>query len=245
VCKGKVFIGSNAAEVHTARDTIEQAKIAIGAGVDVVNIYGPAGWHGYRPNREEYLTFFDRILTEVKYPVSVAPNPTALDYLPEASWIADICNKHMQVVSVNFGGIYDDTYLIELKDRFVREVETYITMPFALSGFAMGATGLNAWEANILPKTYRSFLDYYDAGSMSDVGRLYTDIRRFEKFVHSNYHERWFKMALKVFKLPGGKGGFREPYLMPGDDVLEQFAASLMALNIPEIDEMARTAGLA
>ena len=51
-------------------------------------------------------------------------------------------------------------------------------------------------------------------------------------------------MALKVFKLPGGEGGVRAPYLMPGEAERDRFAAGLIKLDVPEINELARAAGL-
>ena len=55
---------------------------------------------------------------------------------------------------------------------------------------------------------------------------------------------RWQKMALKVFKLPGGEGGLRTPYLMPSDAEVERFTAGLLALGLAEIDELALAAGI-
>jgi hypothetical protein len=55
---------------------------------------------------------------------------------------------------------------------------------------------------------------------------------------------RWQKMALKVFKLPGGEGGLRKPYLMPTDAEVERFTTGLLALGLAEIDQLARAAGI-
>jgi dihydrodipicolinate synthase/N-acetylneuraminate lyase len=73
-CTGKVLVGSNQPERFTPREAIEQAQVAIAAGVDLVNIYGPYGLHGYRPTDAEYLRFFDRILAEIRHPVSLCPH---------------------------------------------------------------------------------------------------------------------------------------------------------------------------
>jgi hypothetical protein len=51
-------------------------------------------------------------------------------------------------------------------------------------------------------------------------------------------------MCLRVLKLPGGDGGVRMPYLMPSDDEVEKFGQGLLALHIPELDELAQSAGL-
>ena len=51
-------------------------------------------------------------------------------------------------------------------------------------------------------------------------------------------------MALKVFKLPGGEGRLRKPYLMPSESEVERFTNGLLGLGLAEIDEPARAAGL-
>src|ERR1019366_1209277 len=74
-CQGKVLIGGSAKDQHTAKDTLEIVQLGIDAGLDVVSIYGPAGWHGYIPTDAEYLNYFDRILREVDCRVSISPSP--------------------------------------------------------------------------------------------------------------------------------------------------------------------------
>ena len=56
------------------------------------------------------------------------------------------------------------------------------------------------------------------------------------------YPVRPIKMMMKVFKIPGWT--LRGPYLMPSDDELQKFTEGLLQLRLPEIDEMARTAGM-
>jgi 4-hydroxy-tetrahydrodipicolinate synthase len=56
VCRGKVPVYSNQPEEFTAARSIAQARRAIAAGVEALNIYGPNGLHGYAPTATEYLT---------------------------------------------------------------------------------------------------------------------------------------------------------------------------------------------
>jgi hypothetical protein len=51
-------------------------------------------------------------------------------------------------------------------------------------------------------------------------------------------------MAAHVLKLPGWQGGLREPYLPAPESELARFRDGLLALRIPEIDELASAAGL-
>ena len=84
----------------------------------------------------------------------------------------------------------------------------------------------------------------YERGDLAAANQIYADLHRFNRFVEQWPGARWQKMALKVFKLPGGEGGLRKPYLMPSDAEVERFTTGLLALGLAEIDELARAAGL-
>ncbi len=244
VCKGKVPVNANPPEQNTARATIEHAKLAVEAGVDVINIYGPASWHGFRPTDAEFAAYFDEVFKVVKHPVALAPNPV-LGYTPKPALIAGICDRYSQVVAVNLSGL-GDPYFIDLKDALKRDVPIYVPVPGSLHMLTLGATGLLGAEANIIPKSYRRYLDLYEIGDFAALGRVYADLQRFTRYVASWHSSapRWIKMAMKVLKLPGGEGGAREPYLMPPDEEVQKFTDGLLRLRLPEIDEMALAAGL-
>jgi hypothetical protein len=55
---------------------------------------------------------------------------------------------------------------------------------------------------------------------------------------------RWHLMFMKAFKLPGGEGKLPDPYLGYGDAEVARFAKGIIELNVPEVSEMARKAGL-
>jgi 4-hydroxy-tetrahydrodipicolinate synthase len=245
-CKGKVFVGGSGKEQHTAKDTLAVVKLGVEAGLDSINIYGPAGWHGYVPTEAEYYHYYDTILGAVDYPVSVAPNP-AIGYRPEPRWVAEVCNRYPQVKTIILAGIYDDGFFFPIKDSLKRhDVDMLVTLPTAFAGFDLGARGLIAYQAQFIPKTYRTFIDLYTAGRVEEAIDVYSSIRKFENLVVSEplWASRWAKMAARAFKLPGGGGTFREPHLMPEDHEIERFAKALIGLDIPEINEMAASAGL-
>src|SRR5262249_30595886 len=106
VCRGKFRWYASRREVRSAQEAIAFSGLAIEAGVDIVNLYGPASLHGYRPTDAELTAYFDDVLTAIKHPVTLAPNPTQ-GYTPKAGLIADLCNLYPQVVSLTpnrFGG---------------------------------------------------------------------------------------------------------------------------------------------
>ncbi|MFI4982988.1 MAG: hypothetical protein ACHQIO_21775, partial [Nevskiales bacterium] len=115
----------------------------------------------------------------------------------------------------------------------------------ALDPLAFGAT-LFAAEANIIPLTFRAFIDHAQAGRFAAAGKTLSDIRRFNRLIMQwGPCARWIKMCMQILKLPGWEGGLRKPYLMPAEDEIRGFADSLLRLRVPEIDAMARAAGLA
>jgi len=60
------------------RGFYERAKLAIEAGVEVVNVYGPASWHGYRPTDAELGAYYEEVLAAIRHPVALAPNPISV-----------------------------------------------------------------------------------------------------------------------------------------------------------------------
>ncbi len=242
--KADLPVYANFPEVLTAREAIELSRLSVELGCDVVNLYGPAGLHGYKPTDLELNTFFDSILAEVKDPVILAPNPLQ-GYTPSAAIIAGVCHRHEQVVGVNLIGIKGDAYFLQLLDLLERPVELNVGLPGSLQSLTMGATGVISNLANIVPKTVRMYVDLLEAGDYEEMGRVYAGLQRFARYVEGGvwHGPRWQKMAARVLGLPGAAGGVRVPYVLPSEEEQGRFAKGLLALGIPEIDEYARTNG--
>ena len=244
VCKGKVPVHANPPEQHTAKATREHTLYAVKAGVEFVNVYGPTAWHGFRPTDAEFLAYFDEVLPAIKHTVAIAPNPI-IGYTPRPALIAAVCNKYSQIVAVNFAGLTDD-YFIQLKDLLDRELACYLPLTGSPNTLALGAAGLIGGAYNILPKTFRQYLDSYERRKFDELGVVYAHLKRFAHLVEpwNTSTPRWIKMCMKVLKLPGGEGGLREPYRMPSDEELRKFTDDLLRLRIPEIEEQAVRVGL-
>jgi 4-hydroxy-tetrahydrodipicolinate synthase len=242
VCKGKVPVNGNPPEKPTVRETLDHIRLAIEGGVELVNIYGPPGWHAYRPTDEEYAGFFDELLRVVKHPVAIAPNPT-IGYSPKPALIADICHRHHQIVAVNLVN-QDDDYFIELKDRLKRDLELNVPLTGSLDMLLLGARGVIGGELNLLPKTYRRYLDLYEGNKFVEAAQVYADLKRFNRFVLNwrGAHPRWIKMMMKVLKMRGS--GIRGPYRPAPEAELQRMADGLLKLQIPEVEELTRAAGL-
>ena len=244
VCKGKVPVFANPPEQYTAKSNIEHMQLAIDCGVEAVNLYAIAGWHSMRPTELELQVYYDTILAAIKSPIALAAQPL-VGYTIKPSMIAQLCNKYAQVVTVNLTGV-SEAYFLQVKDLIKRPIRFDVPITSSMHTLMLGATGLLGTEANIIPKTYRSYIDLYEKGNFIEANKVYAQIRRYIDYTApwNPGPIRWIKMAMKVLNLPGGEGGIREPYQMPPNEELNRFRDGLLKLNIPEINELALAAGL-
>jgi len=242
-CRGRVKVHANLPEEHTADATIAQARIAIDAGVEALHLYTLEGRHGYRPTDPELIGYFDDVLAAIDYPVIIAVNPT-MGYSPKPPVIAQIIRRHQQIIGARLSS-QPQIYLLDLQDMVDRPIEYHWQLGSgALDPMAFGAT-LFAAEANIIPATFRLFIDQARSREFEAAGKTLADIRRFNRLIMQwGPCARWIKMCMRLLRLPGWEGGLRKPYLMPPEDEMRGFASALLSLRIPEIDAMARAAGL-
>ena len=243
-CKGKIRVWANPPEQYSAKLTIEHSLLAAESGVEVVNIYGLAGLHSMKPTAYELRAYYDQVLSSVNYPLALSAQPL-VGYSIPPELIADLCRQYPQVVALNLTGV-PDAYFFRLKQLMTRDVEYFVPIAWAPLALRQGATGLLGTESIIIPKTYRQYLDALEKGDLDETSRVYGLIRRFLDYVApwNSGPTRWIKMCMFVLKLPGGEGGVREPYRLPPEAELTRFAQGLTQLGIPEMDDMARAAGL-
>jgi len=168
--------------------------------------------------------------------VTLTPNPIQ-GYAAKARLIADLCNRYPQVESVTLNGPDGDAYFIDLKGGPTRDVGMNVPLAGSLHTLGLGATGLSCNQINFIPRTVRRYVDCYERGDLAAAHHIYPDLHRFNRFVEQWLGARGQKMALKVFKLPGGEGGLLKPYLMPTDAEVERFTTGLLGLGLAEIDE--------
>jgi dihydrodipicolinate synthase/N-acetylneuraminate lyase len=241
--RGKVPVYANPPEQHTVGDVLAQTQLAIECGCELVNIYGPEARHGYKPTDDEFVAYHDALLPQIRYPVALAPNPI-LGYSPKAQLVASIANRFPQVVAVNLA-LQTDDYLVPLLDALTREIAVYVPVAGSLNSLLLGAKGLLGAEANILPRTHRAYMDAYVAQDQAAMRLAYAEMKRFTLFVSGwGVSPRWLKAAMRVLHLPGGEGAPRGPFqLLSGAD-MTRFADGLLRLDIREIAEQARAAGV-
>lgn len=239
-CRGKVEVNANPPEHHTARRVIEHALLAIEAGVDVVNIYQPASWHGYHPQGDELASYYETILTEIRHPVALAPNPI-IGVGPSPTLVADLCRRFPQVVALNLVG-QPEIYFVKVQALLNRNVRVFVDTRGLPNTLALGAAGIVSGNLNIMPKTYRAFAACYRDHDSTGMAELFGQMIRTNDFTKrwASPNSRMIKMFMAVFHLPGWEGGVREPCRLPPADELQEFRTGLLAVGVPEFDELAR-----
>jgi len=242
VCKGKIPVNANPPEKLSMRETLEHVQLAVDAGVEIVNVYGPAAWHGYQPSTEEFFAFFDQMLPSVKGPVAFSPN-SGLGRAPTAAMLAELCRRHPQIVTLNLL-TQTDEYFVELKDLLTRDVALNVPFMGSMETMLLGGAAVIGAEMNMIPKTYRQYMDLFTAGRYAEAVLVYADIARFNRYVGQwrSAHPRWIKMMMSGFGIPGGT--IRESYV-PSPQEQDRFMRGVCELGLPEIEEMKHGAGLA
>jgi dihydrodipicolinate synthase/N-acetylneuraminate lyase len=243
-CKGKVPVYANVLEQLTARDVIKYAELAVESGVDALNFYAAEGRHEFKPTDRELTIWLDTVLSAVKHPTLLAAQPV-VGYAVKPEIIAHACRRYGHVVGVNLTGV-QDSYFLQLREMVDRDLRYYVPVTGSLNMLVLGAAGILGGDINVIPATYRRYVDLFAAGRFDELGRVYADIKRYLAYTArwNPAPTRWIKMAMKVLKLPGGEGGIRAPYQMPPPNELEEFTDGLLRLRIPEIEQQAKAAGL-
>ena len=238
--RGKVEVNANTPEQHTARGVIEHSLLAIEAGVDLVNIYQPASWHGYRPRGDELAAYYETVLKEIRHPVALSPNPV-IGPGPSPFLVADLCRDFPQIVSVNLVG-QPEIYFLELKSALTRDVRLFVDTRGIPNTLALGAAGLIGGNLNIMPTTYRTFANCFRDEDVAGMAEFVAQMIRTNEFTSrwASPNSRMIKMFMAVFKLPGWEGGLREPCRMPLAGELREFREGLLKLGVAEFDELAR-----
>jgi dihydrodipicolinate synthase/N-acetylneuraminate lyase len=135
--------------------------------------------------------------------------------------------------------------LLSLKDRIKRDIDYFVPIAGCMNMFVAGATGMTCVPACIIPKSYRLFMDLYEAREFDKLRPVHAGITRFNELCdrYRSTEARYIKICWRLFKQPGAV--LHPPFVMPPDAELEAFGKELTKCGLTEVDEMARAAGLA
>ncbi len=239
ICRGRVPTYANPPEPRTAAAMLESCKLAVRAGVDVVQLYPVDGGHAMRPTYAEQERYYRDLLDEIDHPIALSVHVYS-GYVPPIPLLKLLCEEYRQIVAINVMGT-PFSYFVELKDAVGPRIALYTRLLNLIEGLALGSSGCLAAEPNIVPRLCQSVLDHYRAGDMDRCGTAMAHVVRFAALVDrwSPSTARWVKMAMKVLDLPAGNGKLRKPYLLPPPAELEEMAAGFRRLKVRELEGLA------
>ena len=73
-------------------------------------------------------------------------------------------------------------------------------MPTSMTGLTLGADGVFGSELNVVPKTYRAYLDAWLAHDVLAIRTAYANLRRCGQYLNrwGPSNPRWIKMAMRA-----------------------------------------------
>lgn len=175
-CKGKVPVYCNPPEARTAKEMLWKCRLAINAGVEVVQLYQIDSGHGRHPTLAEQEQYFRDCLEAIDHPVVLSIHQSS-GFLAPVSLTSKLCNDYPQIKGVNLHGP-SLSYFVQLQDAVGRDVKLYGGSNNLLSILPMGGWGCQAAEPNLVPNLCRSIIDHFLAGRVREMGETYANMLR-------------------------------------------------------------------
>lgn len=248
-CKGKVPTCANIPEARNAQQLLEKARLAMDAGVDVVQIYTVDPGHGMRPTEAEQEAFYREVLHEIDYAVGLSVNLLAGGYVTPINLLKRLCYDYPKIVFINV--LQPPTsYLAELMDAIGPRIAFYSAAEMLAECLTLGGKGCLTGHANVVPFLVRSIGRHYVAGRMEKCGQSLMQLFRLNKAVAQfgldtsappQWSARWLKSAMKVLDVPGhSEGRMRPPYLSPSREDIELLGSMLRSIDVAAMEGRAR-----
>lgn len=251
ICKGRVPVYANVPEARNADQLIARARLAVEAGVDVVQIYTVDAGHSMRPTEAEQEAFYRKALDQLDHPIGLSVNILAGGYITPIRLLERLCSSYSNIQFINV--LQPPTsYLAELMESVGHRVEYYTGAEMLVEGLTLGTRGCMTGHANVVPYLVRSIGSHFVAGRMEETGRSLSSLFRLNRAVErfaldadaaTSWSARWIKAAMKVLSLPGHSDGrMRPPYLTPEKEKITALAKVLRDIDLERIENEAKAA---
>src|SRR4029078_10946509 len=99
------------------------------------------------------MAYYDAILPAIRQPVALSSNPL-VGHVPKVEIVARLCAKYPQVAAIEEGK-QSESYLINLKQALKSDIALYVPLAGSLNALNLGATGVIAVEAHLVPPMVR------------------------------------------------------------------------------------------
>lgn len=234
-CKGKVKTYANPREARTANDMYALCRIAMDAGVDMVQVYPVEPGHGMVPTFAEQEQYYRDVLDRIPEPVAISVHPY-VGYTTPIALLKKLCKEYPQVSAINVMGT-PMNYFVELKDALDSKVTLYTGMRDFVLALSLGSQGCLQAESNLAPRLCRSIATRWSKGDIQGAGESMANVIRLTNIVQhwAPTTARWVKMGMKVLGM--GNGVLRRPYLLPPQSELDRMAAMFEAMKLRQIEQ--------
>lgn len=249
VCKDKVPVCANPAEARNAEEAFAKIRIAIDAGVDLVQLYPVDAGHGMRPTEAEQESYYRYLLDRIDHPAGLSVNALAGGYGAPVSLFKRLCDDYRQIVLINVNQP-PTSYLSELMGAVGTQVAFYTAAEMLPEALTLGARGCLTGQANVAPYLIRSIGRHFADRRIAECGRALHDVFRInravgqfglDQTVQQLWSPRWIKAAMRALGLPGhGEGRMRPPYRSPTSPEIDKLAATLASIDLAGIERHAR-----
>jgi 4-hydroxy-tetrahydrodipicolinate synthase len=241
VCKGRVPVCANPPEARNAEESLARLRLAIDAGVDLVQLYPVDAGHGMRPTEAEQETYYRYLLDRIDHPVGLSVNVLAGGYGAPVSLFKRLCDDYPQIELINVNQP-PTSHLSELMSTLGARVAFCTAAEMLPEGLTLGAKGCLTGQANVTPYLIRAIGRHFINGQIENCGRALHDVFRMnrtvgqfglDRTVQQLWSPRWIKAAMCVLDLPGHGGGrMRPPYRSPSVEEIESLAVALASIDL-------------
>jgi 4-hydroxy-tetrahydrodipicolinate synthase len=240
-CRGKVPVCANPPESRNPAEALTKARIAVDAGIDVVQLYPLDAGHGMRPTLVEQETYYRLLLDQLDHPIGLSVNALAGGYGAPVSLFKRLCGDYRKIVLINVNQP-PTSYLAELMEAVGPRVAFYTAAEMLAEGLTLGAKGCLTGQANVAPHLIASIGTHFAKRRIAECGRALTDVFRFNRAVGSfgldqtvqqQWSPRWIKAAMKILGQPGhGDGRMRPPYRSPSLQEIQELPGALESIDL-------------
>jgi 4-hydroxy-tetrahydrodipicolinate synthase len=236
-CKGNIPVYCNPPEARTAREMIWKCRLAVEAGVEVVQLYQIDSGHGRHPTLPEQERYFRDCLEAINHPIVLSIHQ-ASGFLAPVTLTAKLCNEYPQIKGVNLHGP-GLPYFVQLQDSVGPDVKLYGGSNNLLSMLPIGGWGCQAAEPNLVPNLCRSIIDHFLEGRIHEMGEAYKNMLRIWSALAPAQAESQdaTKAVLRGMGLPGGYP--RPPRALVAEGTLQKVRGSLEALRMWDLENAA------
>jgi len=236
-CKGKVLTYANPPEQRTSEGMITACKLAVQAGIEVIEVYQLDGGHNMRPTEAEQEQYYRDIFEAIDHPIALSVHVFS-GYLAPISLFKKLCSQYRQIVAAHLVTV-PPIYWIEMREALGARVPLYASSRDALQLMALGAHGYQSGDANLVPWLCRAIGEHHANGKLEQSAAAYANLIKMAK-VLKEATPRTVKMAMKALDLPGGTGVLRKPHLAPSQAEFDKMARELTEFGILNIELAAR-----